>query len=597
MNIQGVQRADFHIRNSFSPLCKLADTVLFPHDDPNVSRFWTEQTATLASPKCGSGSNAVLHSVTKKQKKVLFPSIADQIPEQILTQRINHGRELILDVGVTTQCSRDYQTVPALLDSGANATFIDVSVAERLGLPLTPLNNPICVFNVDGSRNSAGDVTHTTTILMEYLGHHEELTAEVTNLGKNSLILGYTWLQKHNPSIDWQTGMIKFTRCPWLCLMLHGHHQAKRLATLDDEEREGLEYIHQAKVEAPLAKKPVRTPEELVPKCYHSYLDIFSEKAASRFPLRKPWDHAIDLKDTFTPKKGRLIPLSVKEQKEVSEFIDEQLAKGYIRPSKSEQTSPVFFVLKKDGRKRMVQDYRYLNEHTVRNNYPLPLISQLVDKLKGSQYFTKIDLRWGYNNVHIKEGDEWKAAFVCHRGSFEPTVMFFGLCNSPATFQMMMNEIFADMEDVVVVYIDDIMIFTKGDLVQHQAKVKEVLQRLRDNDLFAQPEKCSFDKMEVEYLGMFVNRDGIKMDDAKVKAITEWPAPTNVRGVRSFLGLANFYRCFIKDYAKLAKLLTDLTQKDKVFSWGTAEAEAFAVLQTHFTTAPILAYPDNDCQF
>ena len=195
----------------------------------------------------------------------------------------------------------------------------------------------------------------------------------------------------------------------------------------------------------------------------------------------------------------------MEEQKEVSEFIDEQLAKGYIRPSKSEQTSPVFFVPKKDGRKRMVQDYRYLNEHTVRNNYLLPLISQLVDKLKASQYFTKIDLRWGYNNVHIKEGDEWKAAFVCHRGSFEPTVMFFRLYNSPATFQTMMNKIFADMEDVVVVYIDDIMIFTKGDLVQHQAKVKEVLQRLHNNDLFARPKKCSFDKTEVEYLGMFIN--------------------------------------------------------------------------------------------
>ena len=163
---------------------------------------------------------------------------------------------------------------------------------------------PIRVFNVDGSRNSAGDVTHTTTILMEYPGHREELTAEVTNLGKNSLILGYMWLQKHNPSINWQSGVIKFTRCPRSCLMLHGHHWAKRLATLDDEERDGLEYIHQAKVEAPAAKKPVCTPEELVPKCYHSYLDIFSEKATSRFPLRKPWDHAIDLKDTFKPKKG-----------------------------------------------------------------------------------------------------------------------------------------------------------------------------------------------------------------------------------------------------------------------------------------------------
>ena len=377
--------------------------------------------------------------------------------------------------------------------------------------------------------------------------------------------------------------------------MLQDH--ACRLASLDEEaERDALEWIHQVKVEAP-AKKPTRTPEELIPPCYHLYLDIFSEKAASRFPLQKLWDHAIDLKDSFKPKKGRLILLSLEEQKEVSEFVDEQLAKGYIHPSKLEQTSPIFFMLKKDGRKWMVQDYRYLNKHTVQNNYPLPLISQLVDKLKGSQYFTKIDLRWGYNNVWIKEGDKWKAAFVCHRGSYEPTVMFFRLCNSPAMFQTMMNEIFADMDDVIVVYIDNIMIFTKGTLAEHQAKVKEVLQCLRDNDLFTRPEKCSFDKTEVEYLGMFINRDGICMDDSKVKAITEWPTPMTVCGVRSFLGLANFYRHFIKDYATLVKPLTDLTQKDKAFTWGSTEANAFASLKTQFTTTPILTYPDNNCQF
>ena len=175
--------------------------------------------------------------------------------------------------------------------------------------------------------------------------------------------------------------------------------------------------------------------------------------------------------------------------------------------------------------------------------------------------------------------------------------MFFGLCNSPATFQTMMNEIFADMEDVIVVYIDDIMIFTKGTLAEHQAKVKEVLQHLRDNDLFARPKKCSFNKTEVEYLGMFINRDSIHMDSSKVKAITDWPMPTTVHGVCSFLGLANFYRRFIKDYTTLAKPLTDFTQKDKAFTWGSVEANVFASLKTRFTTTPILAYPDNDCQF
>jgi hypothetical protein len=243
----------------------------------------------------------------------------------------------------------------------------------------------------------------------------------------------------------------------------------------------------------------------------------------------------------------------------------------------------------------MVQDYRYLNEHTVKNNYPLPLISQLVDKLKGSKWFTKIDLRWGYNNVHIKEGDEWQTACVCHRGSFEPVVMYVGLCNSPATFQTMMNEIFSDMADIMVIYIDDLMIDTKtDDLQEHQRLVKKVLKRLEEHDLFAKPEKCTFGVKEVEFLGMIVSREGIKMGDSKVKAIREWPTPKTVRGVRSFLGLADFYRRFIEGYTQIARPLNDVTKKNTPFTWKEAQQTAFDTLKNRFTTAPILAYPDND---
>ena len=222
MNIQGVQQADFHIQNSFSPLCTLADTVLFPHKDPIVSRFWTEQTASSASPKCGSGSDAVLHSVNKTHKKEspILPSVADQIPEQIYTHRINQDHKLLIDIRVAMWRSQDYTVIPALLDSGANATFINTLVTERLGLPLEPLASPIHIFNVDGSCNLAGNVTHTTTITMEYLGHCKELRVEVMNLGKNSLILGYMWLKKHNPMIDWQMGTMKFSCCPCFCHML-----------------------------------------------------------------------------------------------------------------------------------------------------------------------------------------------------------------------------------------------------------------------------------------------------------------------------------------------------------------------------------------
>ena len=172
----------------------------------------------------------------------------------------------------------------------------------------------------------------------------------------------------------------------------------------------------------------------------------------------------------------------------------------------------------------------------------MPLITQLRDKLQGAKLFTKMDLRWGYNNVCIKENDEWKAAFTCFLRLFKPLVMYFRLCNLPATFQVMMNEIFTDMDDVVVVYINNLMIFTKTEnQAEHDKIVLEVLRRLEENNLFMKSEKCMFCAIEVDFLGMIVERDGIKMDQEKVKAILEWPEPKTVKGIRSFLGLANFY--------------------------------------------------------
>ena len=178
----------------------------------------------------------------------------------------------------------------------------------------------------------------------------------------------------------------------------------------------------------------VRKMEEMVPRWFHKYLKVFKKKESEKMPTRKAWDHAIDFREGFVPKKGKIYPLSRVEREEVQEFVKDQLRKGYIRPSKSPQTSPVFFMLKKDGKKRMVQNYWYLNSWTVKNNYLLPLISDLINSIRKKKVFTKMDLRWGYNNVRIKEGDEWKVVFLTSEGSFEPMVMFFGLTNSPAIF-------------------------------------------------------------------------------------------------------------------------------------------------------------------
>ena len=293
-----------------------------------------------------------------------------------------------------------------------------------------------------------------------------------------------------------------------------------------------------------------------------------------------------------------MIPLSVDEQKEVEVFLDDQLSKGYIHPSNSQQTSLVFFVPKKDGKKHMVQDYQYLNKWTIKNNYPLPLILQLVDKLKGCKLFMKMDLHWGYNNVRICKGDEWKAAFVMHKGAFEPLIMYFGLCNSPTTFQKMMNEIFHNMSDVCMVYIDDLMIFTPMDnQEEHDRIMLKVLKWLHDNDLFIKPEKCHFWIKEVNFLGIIISCDGIKIDHEKVNAILKWPELMTVKQVHTFLSLSNFYRCFIKDYAIISPPLVDLTCKDIIFNFGEKEKASFKALKAAFTTALVLQYPDQDHEF
>jgi hypothetical protein len=193
------------------------------------------------------------------------------------------------------------------------------------------------------------------------------------------------------------------------------------------------------------------------------YKDVSDKKAADQFPESQSYDHAIDLKEDFVPKDCNIYPLSLSKQEKLDGFIDKNLEKGYIRPSKSPMASLLFFVKNKDGKLRPCQDYRRLNEGTVKNTYPLPLISELINQLKGAKYFTKLDVHWGYNNVHIKDGDQWKTAFKTNRGLFNPTVMFFGLCNSPATFQAMMDKIFRDMkhEHWIIIYMDDIFIFSR----------------------------------------------------------------------------------------------------------------------------------------
>ena len=378
--------------------------------------------------------------------------------------------------------------------------------------------------------------------------------------------MGMSWLERHNPEIDWKTGEVKMTRCPEECgrqwRPVQGksgwekqkEEEAKEEAEKKKEEKEKKRKGKTMEVKKVVEEWEIWDKEEevarseteakkLVPEKFHKWIKVFGKKQSERMPTRKLWDHAIDVKEGFVPKKGKVYPLSREEREEVKEFVKEQLQKGYIRLSKSPQMVLVFFVGKKDGKKWMVQDYRYLNEWMIKNNYPLPLISDVLENIGTKKLFTKMDLRWGYNNVRIKEGDEWKAAFTMPEGSFEPTVMFFGLMNSPATFQAMMNELLRDLINTgkVAAFIDDVIIGTETE-EEHDELVAEVIRRLEENNLYVKPEKCRWKIREVGFLGVIIGLEGIKMEKEKVKGVLEWPTPKYVKEVQKFLGLANYYR-------------------------------------------------------
>jgi ribonuclease HI len=336
-----------------------------------------------------------------------------------------------------------------------------------------------------------------------------------------------------------------------------------------------------------------------IPKEYQEFSRLFNDEAADRFPPSREWDHAIDLKPGAPETLDcKVYPMTRDEDTALEKFLDEMVAKGYIRPSKSPYTSPFFFVKKKDGKLRPVQDYRQLNSHTVRNQYPLPLIAQLISDLSGAHIFSKFDVRQGYNNVQIKKGDEWKAAFKTKFGHWEPLVMFFGLTNSTSTFQEMMNVIYKEVIErhmergtVIRIYMDDIAIATTGTLQDHIDAVQDILRVAEEHDLYFKPSKCMFHASSIDYLGVIIEKGMTRMDPIKIAGIKNWPTPTKIRDIRSFLRFCNFYRPFIQGFAHLARPLNKLTRKDTEWAWEKQHQQAFEELKTRVTMEPVLAHP------
>jgi len=366
---------------------------------------------------------------------------------------------------------------------------------------------------VDGTDNKAGQILEAVDLTVNNNGEQALHAFYVAEIGQDDFILGYPFLKASNPEIDWRNSRIDgFTTIStakadnWQPI-LKGTRQVettpiwvKSVPGWEEGDEVWLQTrIAKTTVASQLAQdaadKKKHTWQEIVPERYHRHGKVFSEEASKHFPDRRPWDHAIELtEDAPTSINCRVYPLSPKEKEEQCEFLSQNLRLQRIRRSKSPYASGFFLIRKKDGKFHPVQDYRNLNKWTIPNKYPLPLISELIYNLAEKHLFSKFDIRWGYNNIRIKEGDEYKAAFKTSKGLFEPTVMFFGLTNSPATFQTMMDNIFQDeiAQGWLRIYMDNMIIATEDNEVLHELHVNHILDKLEKFDLFLKPEKCKF---------------------------------------------------------------------------------------------------------
>ena len=327
------------------------------------------------------------------------------------------------------------------------------------------------------------------------------------------------------------------------------------------------------------------------------YSNVFPTKMPPGLPPLRGIEHQIDLIPGASLPNRAPYRTNPEETKEIQRQVQELLDKGYVRESLSPCVVPVILVPKKDGSWRMCVDCRAINNITIRYRHPIPRLDDMLDELSGAVVFSKVDLRSGYHQIRMKLGDEWKTAFKTKFGLYEWLVMPFGLTNAPSTFMRLMNEVLrAFIGKFVVVYFDDILIYSKS-LDEHLDHLRAVFNALREARLFGNLEKCTFCTDRVSFLGYVVTPQGIEVDQAKVEAIQGWPVPNTITQVRSFLGLAGFYRRFVKDFSTIAAPLNELTKKGVPFDWGKAQENSFNMLKDKLTHAPLLQLPDFNKTF
>jgi RNase H-like domain found in reverse transcriptase/Reverse transcriptase (RNA-dependent DNA polymerase)/Integrase zinc binding domain/Chromo (CHRromatin Organisation MOdifier) domain len=520
----------------------------------------------------------------------------------------------------------------AMADCGATALFMDTAVARRCGAEIRPTNRYIRLAN--GAECKADGVATVRCHLTSAAHDGVAFVAEfcVAPLGGHEVILGTPWFAHFNPQIDWRERRLRFQR---------GHGYG--LHTADGRSAEGAEFVALRAIGSEEEREPERAPPpkvdcaeashtqmrnwfrrghldlssvELIrvrptpdvslsaasevdaPKdpalraLLSKYADVMPDELPAGIAKDRAIKHHIELTPGSRPHAPPLRRYSPAEDAEIRKQVEAQLARGHVRPSTSPWGAMVLLAKKKDGSMRFCVDYRALNNQTVKDRYALPLADECFDRAQGARFFSKIDLFSGFWQIQMGEGSAALTAFRTRFGHFEYTVLPMGLCNAPATFMRLMNDVLRKhLDQFVLAFLDDIFIYSKT-REEHLQHLEEVLKILREHKLYLKPSKCEWMKAEVEFLGHRIGREGLSVDPGKVDAIKTWPVPTDASALRSFLGLAGYYRRFIEDYSRIALPLTELTKDEAEWAWAEKEQAAFEQLQRLLSSAPVLQLAD-----
>ncbi|XP_052725950.1 uncharacterized protein LOC128194403 [Vigna angularis] len=529
-----------------------------------------------------------------------------------------------------TRCKVLDKTCSMLVDSGSCCNCCSTRMVEKLGLTPTPHPNP---YKLQWIKEDEGIVVKEQVSVPISIGKYEDqIICDIVPMEAGHILLGRPWQFDKQALHDGVTNKITIQhKGKKIILSPLTPSQVREDQIILKKKLDGEKKLYSNKVskEKKLSLVESASTNEVVPphtsknlflgqphfllyckeallsinhpldshpkglqKLLKEFDDLFPKEVPSGLPPLRGIEHQIDLIPGASLPNRPAYRTNPTETKEIEKQVNDLLGKGWIQKSLSPCAVPVLLVPKKDGSWRMCSDCRAINNITVKYRHPIPRLDDMLDELHGENMFTKIDLKSGYHQIRIKEGDEWKTAFKTKFGLYEWLVMPFGLTNAPCTFMRLMNHVLQEyIGSFVVVYFDDILIYSKG-LKEHLHHVRKVLIFLRQHHLFANFDKCTFCQESVIFLGFKVGKEGVHVDPSKIKAIQEWPILKTVGEVRSFLGLAGFYRRFVENFSTIAAPLNELLKKDMPFKWDEKQSLAFETLNHKLTHAPILHLPN-----